>query len=212
MADALTAIDVLIEPDALMLGRAVAVNARLRANLPTGFALDASHTPHVTLLQRYVRTDELDALYAAVAELLADARVSEWRLEATGLYRVPVAGVAVTCIDVARSPDLEHLHAELIRIVAPFADERGTSAAFVTTPAAPDILPGTVQYVREFVPKFSGARYRPHLTAGIGEDAFVRSLVEAPFERFEFSPRGVAIYQLGEFGTARKVLWREGRC
>ena len=39
-----------------MMNRAQADNARLRANYPAGFALDAEHRPHITLVQRYVRT------------------------------------------------------------------------------------------------------------------------------------------------------------
>jgi hypothetical protein len=37
-----------------MRGRA---NARLLKVFPEGFALDASHHPHITMLQQFVRTD-----------------------------------------------------------------------------------------------------------------------------------------------------------
>jgi hypothetical protein len=48
----LTAIDILILPDDTMLEHAKAWNARLLKSVPNGFALDAQHTPHITLLQR----------------------------------------------------------------------------------------------------------------------------------------------------------------
>jgi hypothetical protein len=51
-----TAIDVLLEPDATMLAHAEANNARLIAVYPKGFALDATHRPHITMIQRFVRT------------------------------------------------------------------------------------------------------------------------------------------------------------
>ena len=57
--DKLIAIDVLLEPDQTMIGKANAVNARLRGNYPAGYSLDATHAPHVTLLQRFVRAKEL---------------------------------------------------------------------------------------------------------------------------------------------------------
>ena len=60
-----TAVDIAIEPDATMVHRAEATNARLRKVFPKGFALDATHHPHITLLQRYVRTADLDNVYAA---------------------------------------------------------------------------------------------------------------------------------------------------
>jgi hypothetical protein len=44
----LIAIDVLLEPDHIMVSKANAVNARLRANYPDGYALDATHAPHIT--------------------------------------------------------------------------------------------------------------------------------------------------------------------
>ena len=55
----LTAIDILIDPDETMLSRAKAANERMRASYPDGFALDEHHQPHITTLQRYVRTADL---------------------------------------------------------------------------------------------------------------------------------------------------------
>ena len=48
----LTAIDILVNPDENTLERARAVNARLRQSVPRGFELDATHLPHITILQR----------------------------------------------------------------------------------------------------------------------------------------------------------------
>lgn len=49
-ASDVTAIDVLLEPDATMLQRSAANNARLLKLFPMGFALDATHNPHITLI------------------------------------------------------------------------------------------------------------------------------------------------------------------
>src|SRR6476620_11253274 len=62
-----TAIDILLDPDATMVQHAEAVNARLRGVFPEGFALDASHRPHISMFQCYVRTADLDKVYAAAA-------------------------------------------------------------------------------------------------------------------------------------------------
>jgi hypothetical protein len=56
-----TAIDILLKPDAVMVQHASATNARLRKAFPKGFALDASHRPHVTLVQRFVLTEPFEA-------------------------------------------------------------------------------------------------------------------------------------------------------
>src|SRR5437867_3473753 len=49
-----TAIDILLQPDATMLQHSAASNARLLKVFPKGFALDATHTPHITMLQCFV--------------------------------------------------------------------------------------------------------------------------------------------------------------
>ena len=45
-------VDILLEPDATMLQHAQVVNDRLLKVFPKGFALDATHRPHITLVQR----------------------------------------------------------------------------------------------------------------------------------------------------------------
>ena len=47
-----TAIDIALEPDATMIQHAEAANARLLKVLPKGFRLDATHHPHISMLQR----------------------------------------------------------------------------------------------------------------------------------------------------------------
>jgi hypothetical protein len=51
-----TAIDILLDPDATMLRRTQANNARLLKVYPQGFPLDEAHQPHITMIQRFVRT------------------------------------------------------------------------------------------------------------------------------------------------------------
>ncbi|RFU44410.1 hypothetical protein D0B32_27745 [Paraburkholderia sp. DHOC27] len=63
--DTVSAIDIALEPDTTMIREADAANARLRKVFPKGFAFDASHRPHITILQRYVRTADLDNVYNA---------------------------------------------------------------------------------------------------------------------------------------------------
>ena len=51
-----TAIDIALEPDQTMIQHAKAANARLLKAYPQGFILDATHQPHITMLQQFVRT------------------------------------------------------------------------------------------------------------------------------------------------------------
>ena len=81
----LTAIDVLIDPDEAALARAREVNARVLESMPEGWVLDDTHQPHITTLQRYVRTADLDRVYDAVEKTVASAAAPQscsldWRI------------------------------------------------------------------------------------------------------------------------------------
>jgi hypothetical protein len=113
-------------------------------------------------------------------------------------------GVALTAIVVEPTPELARLQQKVADAVAPFAASGGTEAAFIDTPKGADIVP----YVETFVPKSSGANYTPHVTVGTATEAFGKKMKAEPFDAFTFSPGGVAIYQLGNFGTASRKLWQ----
>ena len=66
-----TAIDILLEPDATMVKQAQAANERLLKVFSKGFALGKTHQPHISCLQRYVKTADLDKVYEAVGKVLA---------------------------------------------------------------------------------------------------------------------------------------------
>jgi len=96
--------------------------------------------------------------------------------------------------------------AELVAAVAPYVESGGTAEAFVTDPGEV-ISPTIIDWVEAFVPNRIGAgKYFPHLTVGV--DTFEHSkIIEAqPFDSFTFHPASVAVYHLGNDGTARKLL------
>jgi hypothetical protein len=156
-ADAsVTAIDILLKPDATMLQHATATNERLRKVFPKGFALDPSHRPHVTLVQRFVLTENLEKVYAAVGKVFASANVTGLKLEAFKYYYIPDKDLGLSGIVIKPTPELLKLEQQVIDAVTPFAVKTGTSAAFVTTPEDPEILPALITYVSEFRPRPAG--------------------------------------------------------
>ena len=201
-----TAIDILLEPDATMLQRSEANNARLLKVFPKGFALDATHRPHITMIQRFVRTADLDKVYAAAGKVLAGANVNGMKLEAFKYYYIPSGNTGLAGIVAKPTPELLKLQQDLIAAVAPFTVPTGPSAAFVTTPDDPVIDPLLIDYVSTFVPKSSGEHFNPHVTTGVASREYLDKMLAEPFESFTFSPAGAAIYQLGQFGTAAKKL------
>src|SRR5262245_20847762 len=125
-----TAIDIALEPDATMIQHAGAANARLLEVFPKGFRLDATHHPHISILQRYVRTADLDKVYAAAGKVLADEKVTNWTLKAFKYYYIPWQDLGLGGIVVEPTDDLLRLQQELIDAVAPFTEKTGTAAAY----------------------------------------------------------------------------------
>ena len=126
---------------------------------------------------------------------------------ATGIEHGIWAGVAITTINVKPMAKLSRLQHLVVKAVEPFAVSGGTAAAFSTTKELPKIDGEIVSYVEQFVRKSSGENYKPHVTVGVAHADFVKKLEAEPFASFSFEPADVAIYQLGNFGTAQKKLW-----
>ena len=205
-SDSMTAIDIFLEPDTPMLEKAAANNARLRSVFPKGFALDETHRAHVTVIQRFVRTADLDNVYAAANEVLARSNVKAMRLEAFKYFYMPSGDIGLAGIVAKPTPEILRLQADLLAAVAPYTVETGDSAAFVTTPDDPVIDPVLIAYVSTFASNASGQKYSPHVTTGVALRADLDKMLAEPFEAFTFAPLGAAVYQLGQFGTASKKL------
>ena len=153
-----TAIDILIEPDATMIKNATAANERLLKEFPKGFALGKSHQPHISCLQRYVRTSDLDKVYGAVAKVLSDERPAVWKLTAYKYYFIPWKEIGLAGIVVKPTEDLRRFQQKLIDAIGPFTAKTGTAAAFVRPKEDPEINQPTIDYVAQFVPAASGAK------------------------------------------------------
>lgn len=202
------AINILLLPDANMTAAAEALNARVRASDSAGFSFDATHIPHISLLHRFIRKGDLGEVQSAVARTIAQFQPVGWRLRATQLECTPWNGRSVASIAIERTPDLARLQSELMTALAPMAVERGGARAFVQLPNEPEPSATTVDYVRTFVPKATGENFKPHITAGIGARDTVEKICAGPFPPMKFDVSAVAIFQLGDVGTARKVLWK----
>jgi hypothetical protein len=204
--NAVTAIDILLEPDATMVKHAEAANERLLKEFPKGFALGKTHQPHISCLQRFVKTADLDMVYEAVGKVLAEEKPTAWKLKAYKYYYIPWMDIGLAGIVIEPTDDLVRYQTKLIDAVAPFTVEKGTAAAFVTTKEDPDINQPTIDYVTKFVPDETGKKFNPHVTIGIASQDYLKKMVDETFETFTFSPAGASVYHLGNFGTARKKL------
>jgi 2'-5' RNA ligase len=201
-----TAIDIALEPDPTMVQHAMAANARLRKSFPKGFALDETHHPHISMLQQFVRTDDLDKVFAAANAVMAKEKPTAWTLKAIKYYYIPSPPIGLAGIVVEPTEDLHRLQDELITAVAPYTVKTGTPAAFFSDEGGRDIQKFLISYVANFVKDAADKRFNPHVTIGVGTEAYLNKMLAEPFASFTFSPAGASVYQLGSFGTARKEL------
>ena len=204
----LTAIDILINPDEQTVERARAVNARLRQSVPGGYALDATHQPHITTLQRYVRTADLDKVYEVIQKTIAETNMSKLTFRAVAIkhadWGIPGQGYAVYVVQ--PGPEVLAFQAKLIAAVSPFVESGGTSAAFVTDANDSEINQTTLNWVEHYVPKSSGSNYLAHISLGFATLDDLKGIEAEPFNEFDVLPANIAVYHLGNNGNARKEL------
>ncbi len=182
-------------------------NARLLRVFPKGFALDATHTPHITILQCFVLTADLDKLYTAEEKVLAASNVTAMKLEAFKIYYIPAGGgLGVAGICAKPTPEILKLQADIIAAAAPFNLRGGPIDAFTSGHNNPAIDTAIIDYVSKFEQIGAGEKFNPHVSTGNAPTADLDKMIAEPFENFTFSPAGAAVYQLGPFGTAAKKL------
>jgi hypothetical protein len=204
--NSVTAIDIVLEPDATMLKQAEAANERLRENYPKGFALDELHRPHISCLVRYVKTAELDKVFEAVDKVLAEEKPATWKLTAHKYYYIPLKEIGLAGIVIEPTDDIIRYQQKLIDAVKPFTVKSGTAAAFATTKEDPNIVAPLIEGVAKYVPDGTGKNFSPHVTIGLATEEYLNKMLDEKFENFTFSPVGVSVYHMGNFGTARIKL------
>ena len=149
-----TAIEILLEPDKVMFRHAAAANARLLSVYPSGYPLDALHAPHITMVQRFVRTADLDKAYAAAGRVFARENVTGMKLRATGYYYAQDRSIGLASIVIEPTFELIKLQQDLldaIRVVDQVSGPEKEAYAHDIT-----VLPGHFQCkTRGVVPDLS---------------------------------------------------------
>jgi hypothetical protein len=204
----ITAIDILMEPDQTMLDSAKVYNGMMQKNYSgTGsYSLDELHRPHITVLQCFVQTADLEKVYAAVEKVVKKAPPSKEKITTSGFYYFPYKNLGLAGITASPSPGLLKFQAKIIEALKPFIVV-GTDAAFVQNIDGTAIAAGSSDYVNGFIQDHAGAKYNPHVTIGLAHEDYLKALIAAPYHKFTFKCSAVSIYHLGDFGTARTKLW-----
>jgi 2'-5' RNA ligase len=204
------AINILLLPDQTMRSHAHELNRQLRTNEPQGFAFDDTHVPHISLLHQYVREQDLPSIFAVVQRVLSQHRLNGLELTAKGLEHQSWNDKQVSSISVEKPRELDDVQSELVAALRSYRVQSGDGSAFVTSKSDSRIDPTTINYVATFVEKHTGENFKPHITVGLSNSEFAERLKaeEAARTPIKFKVQDVAVYQLGNVGTARKELWR----
>jgi hypothetical protein len=206
--NSITAVDIVLEPDATMIQNAQAANAGLLKNFPKGYSLGDEHAPHMSVMGGYFHTANLNDVFAGASKVLASEKVMSWKLKAFRYYYIPLKEIGLGGILVEPTADLIRLQNELFDAIGQFIapPSSGTAAAFATTPESPEINQPTIDAVANYFAAHRGEHYSPHVTIGVGTTAYLDAMLAAPFPTFTFSAAGASAYQFGNFGTAAKLL------
>jgi hypothetical protein len=208
----ISAIDVLLNPDQTMLDSARVYNQMMQQNYsgPGSYSLDELHTPHITVLQCFVKTEDLGKVYSAVAKVVKSENPTNEIITTKGFYYYPYKNLGLAGITAIPSPGLLSFQSKIIEALKPFIVV-GTDAAFVQNTDGTPIAAGSTEYVNGFIKDHAGAKYNPHVTIGLAHEDFLKELIAKPYNKFTFKSESVSIYHLGDFGTARTKLWTSSK-
>ncbi|WP_095211429.1 2'-5' RNA ligase family protein [Endozoicomonas ascidiicola] len=204
--DHLIAIDVLLKPDSSMEARAKQWNALLHEQSPDGFLLDEKHAPHITLVQLYIDEYDLPAVLVAIEQVRSAVNNQHLKLMASGLYHMAMAEKGLAGIVIKPVDSLQLLQQAVIAAVYPFIQFGGSEVAFAKNDTGMSFEPLITQYVQNYIADQAGEYFNPHLTIGLAPIEFLERIEAEAFQDFEFGIEEMAVYQLGNFGTAVKRL------
>jgi 2'-5' RNA ligase len=157
--------------------------------------LDSDHHPHITLIQLFVRAEELDLVFERIDETLRGHPAVPVRVTGGG------KGGSAVWMSIERTEAITTLHERLIDAMRGLERPGGTAAAFFEG----DARIGDVAWVTTYHLKSSLGSYNPHVTLGHAAEP-----PEIP--PFEFQADTVAACHLGRFCSCRAVLrsWQLG--
>ncbi len=185
----LLAIDIAILLPATAHARVKNLNAALDGP-PAGFRFDATHLPHITLVQQFLHKDRFDELTAAINSLLLG--VTPIELSTTTVTTGRTASILTVV-----SESLVDLHRRLMERLEFFEITKGSGEAFYADEEEP--RPADVEWVTRYRTRSSNGSYQPHVTLGIGT-------VSIAVEPLRFTATQVAVCHLGRFCTCRAVF------
>ncbi len=200
------AIDVLLIPSEEMYVQSLQLNSLINQNNPETIKLDENHVPHITLLQCFINESDLPKASRALAGLFDS--IKEDSLKAESLFYYPEKEESFAMVRLEKSAALMEIHQKSIELLKPFVVKNGTAKSFIQNPDGSAISESTVEYVPVFIEKYSYENFDPHISLGVAQTKLLDSLAKNIFKPIYFKASSLSLYQLGDHGTAQKLLWK----
>lgn len=200
------AIDVLLTAPKEIDQQAIELNHLILKDHPKNFKLDKDHIPHITLLQGYVLESDLSKVKNALEGLYKT--IGKDSLWAENLHYAKEKEESFASIGIKKSKSLLALHKRVIKLLKPYVVPNGSQEAYVQNADGAPIDQFTIEYVPVFVSEHSFENYNPHISLGVAKTALLDSLQQNNFQPTKFQATSISVYQLGNFGTAQKLLWQ----
>jgi len=192
------AVDVALLPEADMAERAIAMNRSLVEKHGSDIVLDRAHClPHVSLAMGCIQTDALQAIASDLQSAVREHPVKQLYVKHLDTQSHH-GGSVVSSIELQAREDLQQLHVEVMRTLAPYFSCDVTESMFT---GEHPIAPSTLNWVKNFPQQSSAENFLPHITLGYGPCA----QVELPPA---FAPEALAVCHLGNHCTCRKILYK----
>lgn len=185
----LLALDVAILPPPDVRQRAIELSAGLPSDHADRLRLDASHLPHITLTQQFIRVEELEAAFERIDELLRAEKPITVTVTGGG------KGGHSVWMAIERTEPITGLHERLMEALRGFERPGGTAAAFFDG----DARVGDVVWVTGYRLKSSFGAFTPHITLGAAD-------TPPNIAPFTFEATTVAACHLGRFCSCRAAL------
>ena len=194
MSSPLVALDVAILLPPAPAASVELLNKQLKAP-PDGFHFNERHLAHISLVQQFSPTTELNAIKEKIEGIVRQHPSFDLTL-ASVTTNATTASLAVTPSSV-----LGTLHRRLMDQLAAFDVGVGDDGAFTRSDSKPSSAPRPrdISWVNQFRTEAAYDAFTPHVTLGIGT-------LKTTFPAVTFTASTLALCALGRFCTCQEVL------
>ena len=170
------------------------LNTQLSAP-PEGFRFSARRLPHISLVQQFSPTTELNVIEQTIAGVVSKHPPIDLTLASI------TTSETTSSLTVTPSPVLDTLHRRLMDQLAIFDVGLGDERAFINTDATPTDAARLrdITWVSQFRTDAAYDAFAPHVTLGVGT-------IKTTIPKTTFTASVIALCILGRFCTCQKVL------